>query len=259
MTRDDWRRYLEETRSTDASALFLGLARMEGRKPRSGTYPCKDPRLDPERVRRFRAQEKCDLLANFFAERLNARSDREPGRAPSKKGGSAGYRTPMRGKVEPVREVEVRKAISGLAGKKAAGLDGIAAEVFQKMPFLIRHLTRLFNGILETGRMPQKMLQVVMIPLDKAGRDPERCGSKRPISLMPVVSKVLEAVILHRLLSRFESRLEPCHYAYRRERCTEMHLLDLTDFIREARNRGQYSYLASMDVAAAFDTVCHAY
>ena len=125
------------------------------------------------------------------------------------------------------------------------------------MPCLIRHLTRLFNGILETGSMPQKMLQVVMIPLDKAGRDPERCGSKRPISLMPAVSKVLEAVILHRLLSRFESRLEPCHYAYRPERCTEMHLLGLTDFIREARNRGQYSYLASIDVAAAFDNISH--
>ena len=230
---------------------------MEGRKPRSGTYPCKNPLLDPEGVRRFRAQEKCDLLANFFAERLNERSDKEPGPVTSRKGGSAGHRTPMRGRVEPVREVEVRKAIGGLAGKKAAGLDGLAAEVFQKTPCLIRHLTQLFNGILETGRMPQKMLQVVMIPLDKAGRDPERCGSKRPISRIPLVSEVLEAAILRRLLGRFESCPEPCQFAYRRERGTEMHLLDLTDFIREARNRGQYSYLASIYVAAAFDDISH--
>ena len=259
MTRDDWRRYLEETRSTNTSAFFLGLARMEGRKPRSGAFPCKDPLLDPDGTRRFRAQEKCDLLANFFAERLSAQSDTKPGRPTSGKNGGEGYRPPMRGEVEKVREVEVRKAIGGLAGKKAAGLDGLVAEVFQNMPCLIRPLTRLFDGILETGRMPQKMLQVVMIPLDKVGRDPERCGSKRPISLIPVVSKVLEAVILHRLLSRFESCLEPCQYAYRRERGTEMHLLDLTDFIREARNRGQYAYLASIDVAAAFDNISHSH
>ena len=210
MTRDGWRRYLEETRSTDASAFFQGLARIEGRKPRSGTYPCKAPLLDPEGGRHFRAQEKCDLLANFFAERLNAKPDGGTVPTASKTRRGGGYRTPTRGTAEPVREVEVRKAIGGLAGKKAAGMDGIAADVFQTMPCLIRHLTRPFNGVLATGGMPQKMLQVVTIPLGKARRDPERCGSKRPISLIPVVSKVLEAVILRRLLGRFETCLEPC-------------------------------------------------
>ena len=43
----------------------------------------------------------------------------------------------MRGEVEKVREMEVRKAIGGLAGKKAAGLDGLVAEVFQK--YLLRN------------------------------------------------------------------------------------------------------------------------
>ena len=38
-----------------------------------------------------------------------------------------------------------------------------------------------------------------------------------------------------------------------------MHLLDLTDFIREARNKGQYTYLASIDVAAAFDNISHSH
>ena len=71
MTRDGWRRYLEETRSTDTSAFFLYIARMEGRKPRAREYPCRAPLLDVEGNRHFKAAEKCDLLADFFASRLN--------------------------------------------------------------------------------------------------------------------------------------------------------------------------------------------
>ena len=101
------------------------------------------------------------------------------------------------------------------------------------------------------------MLQVPMVPLDKPGRDSEQCGSKRPISLIPVLSKALEAVVLHRLFRQYEARLSPGQYAYRRERGTEMHILGLSDFVRKSRDAGKYVYMASIDVAAAFDNVSH--
>ena len=101
------------------------------------------------------------------------------------------------------------------------------------------------------------MLRVVMVPLDKPHKDPERCRSKRPISLISVLSKLLETVVLRRMIGELESKLDPNQYAHRRERGTEMHLLEFHDFVREARDAGLYTYVSSVDVAADFDNVPH--
>ena len=110
------------------------------------------------------------------------------------------------------------RVILGLAKKKAAGDDGLVAEMFQELPCLLSPLTRLFNLILQTGRIPYPMLKVAMIPLDKPRRNPEECRPKRPISLIPVLSKIMEGVVLHRLMVVWEGQLDSRQYAYRRER-----------------------------------------
>ena len=51
--------------------------------------------------------------------------------------------------------------------------------------------------------------------------------------------------------------LESCQYAYRRERGTEHHLLDLTDFARDMRSENKRSGPESVDVHGAFDAVSH--
>ena len=54
-----------------------------------------------------------------------------------------------------------------MARKKAAGGDGLVAELFQRLPCFVKPATSLFNVILQNGRMPHQMLRVAMIPLDK--------------------------------------------------------------------------------------------
>ena len=132
----------------------------------------------------------------------------------------------------PVLEVGVKKAMAVMAKTKAAGGDGLIAEVFRNLPCLIKPAVELFNLILRRGRMPQQMLRVIPIPLDKPQKDPEQCRSKRPISLISVLPKILEAVVLHRMIGSLESPLDPRKYAYRQERGTEMHLLEFHDFVR---------------------------
>ena len=260
MSRDGWRKYLASVHPTDTSSFFLYLARAEGRKPKKSVYPCMAPIRDGKGRLHLRGKEKCEVLADYFERRLNPTTAPESGSHAKRKGKTGrpmGYRRQMTGQYEPIREVEVSRAILGLTKKKAAGDDGMVAEVFQGLPCLLKPLTRLFNLILHTGRIPYPMLKVIMVPLDKPRRNPEECRSKRPISLIPVLSKIMEGVILHRLMLRWESRLDAHQYAYRRERGTEMHLLELSDFVREARDRGQYVYIAAIDVASAFDNVAH--
>ena len=92
------------------------------------------------------------------------------------------YREGAEGVSDPFRQVEVRRAINGPARERAAGDDGLVAEIPQRLPFLLQPVTCLCNVILTTGGIPHQMPRVIVIPMDKPQKDPEYCASKRPIS-----------------------------------------------------------------------------
>ena len=260
MARDGWRSYLSSIRPINASAFFLYLARVEGRKPRRNVYPCRSPLLDQNGQRHFKGQGKCNILANFFATKLQQRTNQPLDRDASavKRNHKTQWRRLRQTKeFVPVVKVEVRKAVATMAKKKDAGDDGLVAELLQNLSSLIKPVVRLYNLILLNGRMPHQLLRVIMISLDKPHKDPEQCKSKRPISLISILAKILEAVALHRMIGALGNHLDPGQYAYRRERGAEMHLVEFHDFVREVRDAGQYTYTSSVDVAAAFDNVPH--
>ena len=170
----------------------------------------------------------------------------------------SGYRKAMTGEFEAFRGVEIAKAIQGLGKGKAPGPDGVTAELLRGLPALEKGICSLLTCIVRSGNFPQPLLQLYVTPLDKPGKDAEACASKRPISLISVLAKLLETAILNRILPRIEPQLDGRQYAYRRARGTELHLLEIFDFISEAGERGDYVYVASMDVDSAFDKVAHA-
>ena len=168
-----------------------------------------------------------------------------------------GYRKPMRGEFEKFRQVEVAKAVRSLAAGKAAGPDGLPAEIFCNLSATWELVGAVFNGVMGRGVFPSGLRRLYIIPLDKPGRNPERCESKRPISLICALAKALEAAVYHRLVGHFEPLLDKRQYAYRRARGTEMHLLEMHEFALAAGEADEFLYLASIDVDSAFDAVPH--
>ena len=98
--------------------------------------------------------------------------------------------------------------------------------------------------------IPAPLPLVHIWPLDKPKKDPERCSSKRPISLHIAMAKMLEAAV--------HPKMEPCQYAYRRGRSTEIHLPELLDFVHGAKRIGWPVYIAAVDVDGVFDKAPHA-
>lgn len=95
---------------------------------------------------------------------------------------------------------EVRGYIKLMDNNKAPGYDLIDKKVLEELPRKgIVYLTTLFNAILRVGYFPDlwKISQVIMI--HKPGKPVHGVTSYRPISLLPIISKLLEKCILHRM------------------------------------------------------------
>ena len=89
-------------------------------------------------------------------------------------------------------EHEVVEMLSSLDIKKANGRDGISARMLRSTAASIAHgITLLFNKSITTGQIPKAWKTSSVVPVPK-GSEPTSASNYRPISLLPVVSKLLE-------------------------------------------------------------------
>ncbi|GFQ83750.1 RNA-directed DNA polymerase from mobile element jockey [Trichonephila clavata] len=86
---------------------------------------------------------------------------------------------------------------------------------------------------------------------------PDRPKSYRPISLLPVLSKLAERIILARLNDYLESQsiLIPEQYGFRPRHSTTHQLLRVFEFIKEANDKNQNTATVFLDIQKAFDRV----
>ena len=119
-------------------------------------------------------------------------------------------------------------------------LAGCSDSSSSRAPDLSPELASLFTDVRVSGGAPSPLTKLVIISLDKPGEDPSSCKAKRPISLINSVAKILEAVVLHRLLPLVEPHLCPNQFAYRAGRGAEMHLAELSDFAADHVREGHY-------------------
>ena len=91
--------------------------------------------------------------------------------------------------------------LSTLKKNKASGCDNIPAVLLKFCAAGIANsLTCLFNRSFELSQFPSAWKEALVVPVFKKGSrtDP---GNYRPIALLPIVSKVLERVVHHKLTS----------------------------------------------------------
>ncbi|GFV05286.1 RNA-directed DNA polymerase from mobile element jockey [Trichonephila clavipes] len=89
----------------------------------------------------------------------------------------------------------------------------------------------------------------------------QKLGSRprRPISLLPVLSKLAEKVILARLNDHLEREniLIPEQHGFRPRLSTSHQLLRVVEFIKEGNNKDECTAAVFLDIQKAFDRVWH--
>ena len=99
---------------------------------------------------------------------------------------------------------ELRPIVRGLKNNKAVGNDGIPSEVYKfASERLLTMMSIFLSGCMLTGKLPNSLLHVVIIPLLKSeSKDPADVNNYRPIAISTALSKVLEQVLLS-ILARY--------------------------------------------------------
>jgi hypothetical protein len=158
----------------------------------------------------------------------------------------------------PFKPSEVQNAIRQLPKKKSPGYDLISAEVLQNLPRKgLMLLTYIFNAILRTSNFPiqWKFAQIKMI--QKPGKPPHAASSYRPISLLPVCSKLFEKLLMKRIIPIIQDyNILPDHqFGFRESHSTIHQLHRVIDFLAVGLERKLYSAGVFIDIAQAFDRV----
>jgi hypothetical protein len=87
--------------------------------------------------------------------------------------------------VHRIQESEVKDALKRMKGGKAMGPDGIPIELWRTLrDIVIVWLTKLFNLIFRSNKMPNEWRRSILVPIFKNKGDVQSCTNYRWIELM---------------------------------------------------------------------------
>jgi exonuclease III len=149
--------------------------------------------------------------------------------------------------------------IGSLNVHKSAGYDGIGAN-FLKMTNdgICAHLANIFNNMIRTGIYVYRMRHATVTVIPKNGKklDIENC---RPISILPQIDKVFEAILTSQLNEYFENNglFDSMQYGFRTGRGCREAICNILHLVSVATDKGNSMILLSLDIRKAFDSVDH--
>ena len=95
--------------------------------------------------------------------------------------------------------MEIVKLIDNLDSNCSTGIDGVNTKCLKCIKHIIAPtLTKCFNKLLSQDKFPDTLKVAKVTPIYKSGSTTDP-GNYRPISVLPVLSTLLEKIIYNRL------------------------------------------------------------
>ena len=158
-----------------------------------------------------------------------------------------------------VNRQEIDKFCKEIEITKSSSIPNLSSRIL-KDAFLsqIDKLYHLFDQIFKTGIFPNLWKYATVIPLKKNGNS-NLVTNLRPISLLPLPSKIIEKIIHNRMIHHLEINdyLDKNQGGFRKNHSTINTTVNLTNDIFNAINVRHVTLTTFIDMAKAFDTVNH--
>ena len=160
----------------------------------------------------------------------------------------------------PFSENQVTRMLLSQKTNTATGPDEIPASLVHRLaPVLSPTITYFFNLSLAKETFPALWKRANVIPIYKAKGSKADPGNYRPISILPVLGRVLEKAVAAQLYEYCDKHevIPKQQFGFRKNSNCEMALLTAMDFWLKAVDDGKYAGALLLDLSKAFDHVPH--
>ena len=125
-------------------------------------------------------------------------------------------------------------------------------------PLINPILTKIVNKSWTSGKFPRSLKIAKVIPIYKA-EDKQIVSNYRPISILPVLSKIFEKIVFKQMLNYLEkfSLLNNNQYGFRPSRSTTQAVLDNLQYIYKNLDSNHTVLSIFLDFSKAFDCIDH--
>ncbi len=152
----------------------------------------------------------------------------------------------------------VFKILSGLNANKATGFDEIPPKIAKLIAKeMAIPLTNMINTAIEQSVYPEDMKLADLCPLFKKNDDMIK-DNYRPVSILPIYSKVFEIVIADQLIEYFKDIFNVLLCAYRKKYGCQHVLVKVLDKWKKALDNNEFAGALLIDLSKAFDCMQHA-
>ena len=145
------------------------------------------------------------------------------------------------------------KSLNSVGG----GIDRISTSILLgTYKSILHHFTFFFNLCIKNAVFPKNLKIAIITPLFKGGNR-DMFSNYRPISLLPIFSKILEKILYEELISYLENPniLNPLQFGFRKKHSTYMPISHMYDQITQTLEAKEMACTLYLDLKKAFDTV----
>lgn len=241
----------------DSGKVWKEINKLLGRKDEVSVDEFVFKNFPPNKTEK----ELCDEFVHCFEEGVqNARHDCGHRFLPKEKVFGRYEHSGLLEEFCPTTASEISDIISNFEVKKSPGIDNIRICDLQRLKDVFSPvIAHLINLIFKTGVVPDNMKIAVVRPVYKRKGEKDNCSNYRPISLLPVIEKIMEKVVMKQL-SRFVREndvIDKKQYGFQRGKSADMLLEDFGNFVNSSLNKKMHVLLLFADFEKAFDVINH--
>lgn len=155
---------------------------------------------------------------------------------------------------------KIKKLIQAQRPYKAPGYDGIQIKHLKKLPKkIIVQLFYIYRECIKKEYFPRNWKIAQIIPIQKQNKTATNPKNYRPISLLPILGKLLEKIINENIKTHLEDNniLIDEQFGFRPQHTPELQIARIVDKAKKNFNLNHTTSVLALDLEKAFDVVWH--
>ena len=149
---------------------------------------------------------------------------------------------------------EIEKALCSLQAGRSPGEDGFPPEFYREFKdLLLPLLMDVINLASKTQTLPESFSTAIITVIHKKNRDPLKCSSYRPISLLNTDYKLISKALANRLGQYLPQLINPDQSGFISKRSSTNNLCRLFNIIHLTKSETEPSIAVALDTEKAFD------